>query len=207
MLFRSYRMYTRYADRNGFSVEVLDMLDGDEAGIKSVTFQVNGENAYFTWNARATSSKPAHSCSLMRQRTTLRIPVLRSISLNNPRASKIVQPNDVYGHLFTIRHSFIKFENILGRLLFILTQTKTRCALKTHRVTEPKRAPMARARPYRVPKMRSPASPRPGTMYAASLRPSSMEHVYRRTSGSWSSTVLIPSGAATNTSRRTSFTP
>ena len=41
-----YRMYTRYADRNGFSVEVLDMLDGDEAGIKSDTFQVNGENAY-----------------------------------------------------------------------------------------------------------------------------------------------------------------
>ena len=41
-----YRMYTRYAGRNGFSVEVLDMLDGDEAGIKSVTFQVNGENAY-----------------------------------------------------------------------------------------------------------------------------------------------------------------
>ena len=41
-----YRMYTRYADRNGFSVEVLDMLDGDEAGIKSVTFQVNGENVY-----------------------------------------------------------------------------------------------------------------------------------------------------------------
>ena len=41
-----YRMYTRYAYRNGFSVEVLDMLDGDEAGIKSVTFQVNGENAY-----------------------------------------------------------------------------------------------------------------------------------------------------------------
>ena len=40
------RMYTRYAVRNGFSVEVLDMLDGDEAGIKSVTFQVNGENAY-----------------------------------------------------------------------------------------------------------------------------------------------------------------
>lgn len=41
-----YRMYNRYADRKGFSVEVLDYLDGDEAGIKSVTFQVNGENAY-----------------------------------------------------------------------------------------------------------------------------------------------------------------
>ena len=41
-----YRMYTRWADRKGFSVEVLDYLDGDEAGIKSVTFQVNGENAY-----------------------------------------------------------------------------------------------------------------------------------------------------------------
>ncbi len=41
-----YRMYTRYAERKGFSIEVLDYLDGDEAGIKSVTFQVNGENAY-----------------------------------------------------------------------------------------------------------------------------------------------------------------
>ena len=41
-----YRMYTRWAERHGFSVEVLDYLDGDEAGIKSVTFQINGENAY-----------------------------------------------------------------------------------------------------------------------------------------------------------------
>ena len=41
-----YRMYTHWAERKGFSVEVLDYLDGDEAGIKSVTFQVNGENAY-----------------------------------------------------------------------------------------------------------------------------------------------------------------
>ncbi len=41
-----YRMYTRWAEKKGFGVEVLDYLDGDEAGIKSVTFQVNGENAY-----------------------------------------------------------------------------------------------------------------------------------------------------------------
>jgi len=41
-----YRMYTRWAERKGLSVEVLDYLDGDEAGIKSVTFQVNGLNAY-----------------------------------------------------------------------------------------------------------------------------------------------------------------
>lgn len=41
-----YRMYTRWAERRGFTLEVLDYLDGDEAGIKSVTFQVNGENAY-----------------------------------------------------------------------------------------------------------------------------------------------------------------
>ncbi|MDE6926726.1 MAG: peptide chain release factor 2, partial [Acetatifactor sp.] len=41
-----YRMYTRWAERKGFALEVLDYLDGDEAGIKSVTFQVNGENAY-----------------------------------------------------------------------------------------------------------------------------------------------------------------
>lgn len=41
-----YRMYTRWAERKGFTIEVLDYLDGDEAGIKSVTFQVNGLNAY-----------------------------------------------------------------------------------------------------------------------------------------------------------------
>lgn len=41
-----YRMYRRWAEKNGFSVDELDILDGDEAGIKSVTFQVNGINAY-----------------------------------------------------------------------------------------------------------------------------------------------------------------
>ena len=41
-----YRMYTRFAEKKGFSVEVLDYLDGEEAGIKSVTFQVNGLHAY-----------------------------------------------------------------------------------------------------------------------------------------------------------------
>ncbi len=41
-----YRMYTRWAEKKGYALEVLDYLDGDEAGIKSVTFQVNGENAY-----------------------------------------------------------------------------------------------------------------------------------------------------------------
>ncbi len=41
-----YRMYTRWAEKKGYTVELLDILDGDEAGIKSVTFQINGENAY-----------------------------------------------------------------------------------------------------------------------------------------------------------------
>lgn len=41
-----YRMYTRWASDAGFSVDELDFQEGDEAGIKSVTFQVNGENAY-----------------------------------------------------------------------------------------------------------------------------------------------------------------
>ncbi|NTV77699.1 MAG: peptide chain release factor 2, partial [Clostridiales bacterium] len=41
-----YRMYTRWAERKGFTIDVLDFLDGEEAGIKSVTFQINGENAF-----------------------------------------------------------------------------------------------------------------------------------------------------------------
>ena len=41
-----YRMYTRYCERMGFKVSVLDYLEGDEAGVKSVTFEVDGDNAY-----------------------------------------------------------------------------------------------------------------------------------------------------------------
>ncbi len=41
-----YRMYSRWAEKKGFSVEVLDYLEGDVAGIKGVTFEVKGENAY-----------------------------------------------------------------------------------------------------------------------------------------------------------------
>ena len=41
-----FRMYQRWADKKGYSVAILDSLDGDEAGLKSVTMQINGENAY-----------------------------------------------------------------------------------------------------------------------------------------------------------------
>ena len=41
-----YRMYTRWATANGYTVKELDYLEGEEAGIKSVTFLVEGENAY-----------------------------------------------------------------------------------------------------------------------------------------------------------------
>lgn len=41
-----YRMYTRWAEKKGFSVDVMNYVDGDEAGIKSVDFQINGTNAY-----------------------------------------------------------------------------------------------------------------------------------------------------------------
>lgn len=41
-----YRMYTRWANANGYEVKELDYLEGDEAGLKSVTFSVNGDYAY-----------------------------------------------------------------------------------------------------------------------------------------------------------------
>ena len=41
-----YRMYTRYCEKMGFTVKVLDVLDGDEAGLKSATFEVQGDHAY-----------------------------------------------------------------------------------------------------------------------------------------------------------------
>ena len=41
-----YRMYTRWAERHGFTYSILDYQDGDEAGIKSATIRIDGENAY-----------------------------------------------------------------------------------------------------------------------------------------------------------------
>ena len=41
-----YRMYDRWANANGYQVKVMDVLPGEEAGIKSVAFTVNGQNAY-----------------------------------------------------------------------------------------------------------------------------------------------------------------
>ncbi|MBQ1771090.1 MAG: peptide chain release factor 2 [Clostridia bacterium] len=41
-----YRMYTRYCESRGWTVKEVDLLDGEDAGIKSVTFEVSGENAY-----------------------------------------------------------------------------------------------------------------------------------------------------------------
>ncbi len=41
-----YRMYTRWANKNGYEIKELDYLEGEEAGLKSVTFEIIGENAY-----------------------------------------------------------------------------------------------------------------------------------------------------------------
>lgn len=41
-----FRMYSMYAEKNGFKIKVLDVLDGEEAGIKSISFLVSGEYAY-----------------------------------------------------------------------------------------------------------------------------------------------------------------
>lgn len=40
------RMYMRWAEKKGFSTEIIDYLDGDEAGVKSVTIEIKGDNAY-----------------------------------------------------------------------------------------------------------------------------------------------------------------
>ena len=41
-----FRMYQMYAEKKGYEIKILDQLDGDEAGIKSITFMICGDNAY-----------------------------------------------------------------------------------------------------------------------------------------------------------------
>ena len=85
-----YRMYSRWVDRKGFTMEVLDYLDGDEAGIKSVTFQVNGENAY----GYLKSEKGVHrlvrispfNAAGKRQTSFVSLPLLRNVRLQYNRS-------------------------------------------------------------------------------------------------------------------------
>ena len=89
------RMYTRWAEAHGYTVEVLDVLEGDEAGIKSASMMIKGANAYgmlksengvhrlvrispFDANARRQTSFPAwrlcrNWITILKSRSTRRI--------------------------------------------------------------------------------------------------------------------------------------
>ena len=60
------RMYTRWAERHGFTVETADILPGDEAGVKSVTLFIKGHNAY----GFLKSEKGIHRLSIQTQEGT-----------------------------------------------------------------------------------------------------------------------------------------
>ena len=51
-----YRMYSRWVEKEGFAFELLDYQEGDEAGIKSATFMVKGENAFGYLKAKKVST-------------------------------------------------------------------------------------------------------------------------------------------------------
>ena len=76
-----YRMYNMWAERHGYKVKLMDYLDGDEAGIKSATIMIEGENAYgFTppsprWRSCPRSPTPARSsCGTRTSRWTCTAP-------------------------------------------------------------------------------------------------------------------------------------
>ena len=58
------RMYLRYAERKGFKTETIDLLPGDEAGVKSVTFTVNGPYAYGLFEERKRHPPPGAHLAL-----------------------------------------------------------------------------------------------------------------------------------------------
>ena len=53
-----YRMYTRWAERHGFSYKILDYLEGDDAGLKSASILIEGENAYGFLKSESGVAKP-----------------------------------------------------------------------------------------------------------------------------------------------------
>lgn len=73
------RMFTRYAERQGFAIEMLDYLPGDEAGVKSATLQINGHNAYgylrservYTASCAFLRLTPTHAAILLLRLLTL----------------------------------------------------------------------------------------------------------------------------------------
>ena len=63
-----YRMYTRWAERHGFTYQIMDYQEGDEAGIKSATIMIEGENAYGYLEERARRPPAGAGLPLRRQR-------------------------------------------------------------------------------------------------------------------------------------------
>ena len=63
-----YRMYTHWSEQHGLSYKILDYLDGDEAGIKSASILIEGENAYGLLKERKRRSPPRARVSVRRQR-------------------------------------------------------------------------------------------------------------------------------------------
>ena len=129
-----YRMYQRWADKKGFTTEVLDFLDGDEAGLKSITLQVNGENAYgylksIVWSVFPRSTRlasvrprsfPVMSCRILKKIWMWRlirticgsIPIARvvpvdSISTRRPlrSVSRICRPVSSYSARMSVPSS------------------------------------------------------------------------------------------------------
>ena len=69
------RMYLRWADSHGFSVEELDFLPGDEAGIKSVSLRISGENVYgFLKGSAASTASSVFLPLTLRDAATLPLP-------------------------------------------------------------------------------------------------------------------------------------
>ena len=86
------RMYQRFAEKHGFEVEMLDFLDGDEAGYKSVTLQINGANAYGYLKSEhgVHPLYPVMSCRISKKILMLRSQMMIFVSIHIVPVERVV---------------------------------------------------------------------------------------------------------------------
>jgi peptide chain release factor 2 len=79
-----FRMYTRWAERSGYKVETLEYHDGEEAGMKSATILIKGENAY-GWLKTGVRRAPAGAHLAVRQRGAAAYQLCQRLGLSGGR--------------------------------------------------------------------------------------------------------------------------